>query len=311
MLWVHSSSDRTKGMNLAPSTQQNHKMPTQTAKSKITHRTTMSSLDNKTQVRGEGTTITRARGLLIRIRRREIVRKLARTLEVLALVIRSIRVFDLFCECARFVRCVRDTDEVAPCDAVERVACCAYFAVDLKASSDTVGVRYVLVSFVGIFRDVACEVSFRSFEESRREQRPCPPLRARDKSEKGDKRQSSEKPACSGLWSNVQRTSHGQRYQSSRCDSMDSGQRADQLPQASWQILHRGKGVCRIGGYTMRSNQQSPRCLQRASHSRALSTMFFFSSIPVQSITSSSRSSMCIRVEREKGKIVVVVRTEL
>ena len=63
----------------------------------------MPSLDNKTQVRGEGTAIARARGLFIRVRRWEVVRELPGALEVLALVIRAIRVLDLFCQCARFV----------------------------------------------------------------------------------------------------------------------------------------------------------------------------------------------------------------
>ena len=106
---------------------------------RCTYGTAVASLDNQAEVGREGTGVARTGSLLIRVRGRHVVRELSGTLEHLAVVVRTVLVLDLLRHCARLVRGVRHTDEVAPCDAVEGVACRADLAVDLVPSADAKG----------------------------------------------------------------------------------------------------------------------------------------------------------------------------
>jgi hypothetical protein len=62
------------------------------------------------------------------------VKQNARSVKHLSLVIRSVLVLDLLGHRLDLVDGVTDTDQVAPCDTVERVACRADFAVDYVVS---------------------------------------------------------------------------------------------------------------------------------------------------------------------------------
>jgi hypothetical protein len=96
----------------------------------------MARLGHQTEVGRERAGVRRTRGLLVRVRRGEVVRELAGPLEHLAVVVRAVLVLDLLGHRARLVRGVAHADEVAPRDAVERVAGGADLAVDLVAAPD-------------------------------------------------------------------------------------------------------------------------------------------------------------------------------
>ena len=105
--------------------------------------TTVPSFDDQTQVGRERALVGGTGGLLIGIRRRHVIRELARALEHLALVIGAIGVLDLLRQYLDLVRGVRDADQITPGNAVERVARGADLLVDEVTSPDAVtyGVR--------------------------------------------------------------------------------------------------------------------------------------------------------------------------
>ena len=105
---------------------------------KKTYGATVTSLGDERQVGRESTGVTRAGSLLVVVRAREVVRELAGALEHLSLVVRAVLVLDLLGHRLDLGDAVRDTDQVAPRDAVERVAGRAHLAVDLVATADTV-----------------------------------------------------------------------------------------------------------------------------------------------------------------------------
>ena len=94
----------------------------------------MTSLDDQTQVGRERTAVTSAGSLLVRVRSGHIVGELARALEHFALVVRTILVLNLLRHGLDLVDGVRDTDKIAPGNAVERVAGSANLAVHLVSS---------------------------------------------------------------------------------------------------------------------------------------------------------------------------------
>lgn len=97
----------------------------------------MASLDDQTQVGRKGTSITSTSSLLIGIRGGHIVCKFTRALEHLTLAIRTILVFHFLSHHTRFIRSVRYTDKVTPCNAIKRMASRANFTVHLVAATDT------------------------------------------------------------------------------------------------------------------------------------------------------------------------------
>ena len=105
---------------------------------KKTYGATVTSLGDERQVGRESTGVTRAGSLLVVVRAREVVRELAGALEHLSLVVRAVLVLDLLGHRLDLGDAVRDTDQVAPRDAVERVAGRAHLAVDLGTTADTV-----------------------------------------------------------------------------------------------------------------------------------------------------------------------------
>lgn len=70
----------------------------------------MASLDNKTQVRRQSTTVASTGGLLVGVGWGQVVGKLAGPLEHLALFIWAIRVLDFLSQDLGLVSGVRDTD---------------------------------------------------------------------------------------------------------------------------------------------------------------------------------------------------------
>ena len=96
----------------------------------------MTSFHDKTEIWRQGTSIAGAGGLVVRIWTRHVVSKLSWPHVHQPLIIRPIFVLDRLCHSFHFVRGVGYTDEVAPGDSVERVACGADFAVDLITSPD-------------------------------------------------------------------------------------------------------------------------------------------------------------------------------
>lgn len=89
--------------------------------------------------------------LLVGVRRGHVIRELARALEHLAFVVGTIGVLDLLGHRLDLIRGVRDTDQITPGDAVERVARGADLLVDEVTSPDAVTRRSVRVrSFSGL-----------------------------------------------------------------------------------------------------------------------------------------------------------------
>jgi len=66
----------------------------------------MSCLDDETEVWRESTSIACTGSLFVGVRRGQVIAELARTLEVLALVVRTIRVLDFLCQYTRLVSSV-------------------------------------------------------------------------------------------------------------------------------------------------------------------------------------------------------------
>lgn len=104
--------------------------------SQETHGTAMTSLDDQAQVRRKCTRISGPCSLLIRVRRRQIIGELSWPLEHLANVVWAVFILDLLGQSFHLVDGVRDADEVAPGNAVEGMASCTDFAIDLVAASD-------------------------------------------------------------------------------------------------------------------------------------------------------------------------------
>ena len=98
----------------------------------------MTGLDHQAQVRRARTAVAGTSSLLIGVRSGHVVRELSGTLEHLSLVVRAVLVLDFLGHGLDFVDGVRDTYEIAPSDAVKRVACGADLTVDLVATADTV-----------------------------------------------------------------------------------------------------------------------------------------------------------------------------
>jgi len=108
-------------------------------KERGTHRAAVASLGHERQVGREGTGVAGTGGLLVGVRARHVVGELARALEHRALRVGAVLVLDLLGHRLGLVDRVRDADQVAPRDAVERVAGRAHLAVDLVATADPVG----------------------------------------------------------------------------------------------------------------------------------------------------------------------------
>lgn len=98
----------------------------------------MASLDDQTQVRRKSTSVGSTSGLLVGVRSGHVIRELSRPLEHLTLVVGTVGVLDLLSHGLHLVGGMRNTDKIAPGDAVERVARSTDFAVDSITSSDTV-----------------------------------------------------------------------------------------------------------------------------------------------------------------------------
>ncbi len=96
----------------------------------------MTGLDDQAEVRREGALVGGTRSLIVGVRRRHVVRQLARALEHLALVIGSVGVFDFLCHRFNLIHAVRDTDEVTPGNAVERMTGGADLLVHQVTSPD-------------------------------------------------------------------------------------------------------------------------------------------------------------------------------
>lgn len=105
----------------------------------------MASFDDQTKVGGERALVGGTGSLFIGIRSRHVIRELARALEHLALVIGAVGVLDLLRQSLDLVRGVRDTDQITPGNAVERVARGADLLVDKVTSPDAVTRRSVRV----------------------------------------------------------------------------------------------------------------------------------------------------------------------
>jgi len=105
--------------------------------------TTVAGLDDQTKV-GRKRALVRGTGsLLVGVRRGHVIRELARALEHLALVIGTVGVLDLLRQHLDLIRGVRDTDQITPGNAVERVARGADLLVDEVTSPDAVARRSV------------------------------------------------------------------------------------------------------------------------------------------------------------------------
>jgi hypothetical protein len=98
----------------------------------------VASLDDQTEVGRERSLVRGTGSLFIGVRRRHVIRELAGALEHLALIIGAVRVLDLLGQYLNLVRGVRDTDQIAPGDAVEGVACSTDLLVDGVTSPNTV-----------------------------------------------------------------------------------------------------------------------------------------------------------------------------
>jgi hypothetical protein len=112
--------------------------------------TTVASLDDQAKVGRKSALVRGTGGLLVGVRRRHVIRELARALEHLALVVGAIGVLDLLRQHLDLIRGVRDTDQITPGNAVERVTRGADLLVDEVTSPDAVTRRSVRVrSFPG------------------------------------------------------------------------------------------------------------------------------------------------------------------
>lgn len=96
----------------------------------------MTSFDNQAEVRGKGTAIAGTSSLLIGVRRGEIVGELSWSLEHLSLVVGAILVLDLLGQGLHLIHSVGDADQVAPGNAVQRMAGGTDLTVYLVASAD-------------------------------------------------------------------------------------------------------------------------------------------------------------------------------
>lgn len=96
----------------------------------------MARLDDQAEIRRKGARISSSSSLIVRVGPGHVVGGLAWPLEHLALVVGTILVLDFLSHGLDFVYGVRDTDEVAPSDAVQRVTRRTDFAVDLVAPSN-------------------------------------------------------------------------------------------------------------------------------------------------------------------------------
>ena len=101
----------------------------------MTYDTAMASLDHKTEVGWESSSVASTRSFFVGIRTRHVIGEFARTLEHLALVVRPVFILDFLGHALHLVYGVRNTDEVAPGDAVERVTGGADFTVDHVAAA--------------------------------------------------------------------------------------------------------------------------------------------------------------------------------
>ena len=96
----------------------------------------MAGFDNQAQIRRKGTLVSGTSCLLIGVWRGQVVRKLSGPLEHLSLIVRAVLVFDFLCHGLNFVGSVRDTYEVTPGNAVERMTSGADLAVDLVSTAN-------------------------------------------------------------------------------------------------------------------------------------------------------------------------------
>mmetsp|Transcript_20375 Transcript_20375/g.52631 ORF Transcript_20375/g.52631 Transcript_20375/m.52631 type:complete len:278 (+) Transcript_20375:294-1127(+) len=103
-------------------------------------RAVVPGLDDEREIRGIGASVGVPRRLLVGIGRWQIVGQLARALEHLALVVRAVHNIDLLRQRLHLVLRVAHVDEVAECDAVERVARGADLCVHLVPAPDGSGV---------------------------------------------------------------------------------------------------------------------------------------------------------------------------
>ena len=113
--------------------------------------TTVASLDDQTKVGRKGALVRGTGSLLVGVRRGHVIRELARALEHLALVIGAVGVLDLLRQRLDLIHGVRDTDQITPGNAVERVARGADLLVDEVTPPDAVTRRSVRVrNFSGL-----------------------------------------------------------------------------------------------------------------------------------------------------------------
>lgn len=103
-----------------------------------TYWSTVSGLHNQAQVWGQCTSVAGTGSLFVGIRCRHVVRELSRTLEHLALVIRTIFVLDFFSQSLGFISGMGNTNKITPSDAVQGMTCSTNFTVDLVATADAV-----------------------------------------------------------------------------------------------------------------------------------------------------------------------------
>ena len=96
----------------------------------------MASLDNQTEVGRERTLVASTRSLLVGVGGGHVVGELTRALEHLALVVGAVLVLDLLGHGLGLIDGVGHTDQIAPGNAVERVAGRADLAVYLVSPPD-------------------------------------------------------------------------------------------------------------------------------------------------------------------------------
>jgi hypothetical protein len=97
----------------------------------------VTGLDHQGKIWGVGSRITGSGLLLVGVRLRHVVRGLSGALEHIANIVRSISVLEFLGHGLDLSLGVRNTDQVAPCNAVERVAGSANLLVNLVTTADT------------------------------------------------------------------------------------------------------------------------------------------------------------------------------
>lgn len=106
----------------------------------------MTTLDDQTEIRRQGTTVGGTRSLLVLVGARHVVRQLSGTLLDLALVVGLSVVLVVFGHSLHLIDGVHHTNEGTPWHTVERVTAGAHFTVDLETTAESAK-RQTLISF--------------------------------------------------------------------------------------------------------------------------------------------------------------------